>query len=132
VHYSASCAENRRSVEIFGTKGKIEIDVLSDSATLSSAHDGKWQRAVGVKNMETGHRLLQAIPDRVSYAKRRATKETPHAIIIEAFDRHIAGKGPSPTPLDEVEYVVKNCDLIGREIDRVVRASQGAPQKESA
>ncbi len=118
MHYSASCAENRRSVEIFGTHGKIEIDVLSDSVTISQARDGKWQRAVGVKNMETGHRLVQAVGDRLEYAKRRMLKETPHATIIAAFDKHLVGEGPTPTPVDEIDYVVKNCDLIGRAIDR--------------
>lgn len=124
VHYSASCSENRRSIEIFGTKGKIEVDVLSDSVTIAAAHDGKWQRAVGLKNMETGQRLLQAVPDRIAYVKRRATKETPHAAVIHAFDAHLAGQGPTPTPLDEVDYVVRNCDLIGREIDKAVNVSR--------
>jgi predicted dehydrogenase len=125
VHYSASCSENRRSVEIFGTLGKIEIDVLSDSVTISSSDDGRWQRAVGVKNMETGHRLLQAIPDRLEYARRRVKKESPHAAIIGAFDEHLAGKGPPPTPIEEIDYVVQSCELIGRAIDRAVGRSSG-------
>ena len=124
VHYSASSQENRRSLEIFGTKGKIEVDVLSDSATLSTARDGKWRRAVGVKNLETGHRLAQAILDRADYARARIAKETPHAVLIAAFDRHLAGEEPSPTPIDEIDYVVRNCELIGREIDRAVHAAQ--------
>jgi predicted dehydrogenase len=124
VHYSASCAENRRSVEIFGTHGKIEIDVLSDSVTISQARDGKWQRAVGVKNMETGHRLVQAVGDRLEYAKRRVLKETPHASIITAFDKHLVGEGPTPTPLEEIDYVVRNCDRVGREIDRAIERAR--------
>lgn len=120
VHYSASSKENRRSIEIFGTEGKIEIDVLSDTATLASAKDSRVRRAVGVKNVETGQRLLQAIPDRAEYLLRRAQKETPHATLIRAFDDHLAGNGPSPTPLDEVDYVIKNCDVIGRKIDAAV------------
>ena len=119
-HYSASSKENRRSVEIFGTDGKIEIDVLSDTATLAAARDGRVLRAVGVKNVETGERLLQAIPDRAEYLLRRAQKETPHATLIRAFDHHLAGEGPSPTPLDEVDYVIRTGDVIGRKIDAAV------------
>ena len=119
-HYSASSKENRRSIEIFGTDGKIEIDVLSDTATLAAAKDSRVRRAVGVKNVETGRRLLQAIPDRAEYLLRRAQKETPHATLICAFDKHLAGEGPSPTPLDEVDYVIRTGDLIGRKIDAAV------------
>jgi predicted dehydrogenase len=126
VHYSASCAENRRSVEIYGTHGKIDVDILSDSASISQARDGKWKRAVGLKNIEGGHRLVQAVGDRLEYAKRRVLKETPHATIIAAFDRHLVGEGPTPTPLEEIDYVVKNCDRVGREIDRAVARARGA------
>ncbi|OGQ25203.1 MAG: hypothetical protein A2138_06100 [Deltaproteobacteria bacterium RBG_16_71_12] len=120
MHYSASSKENRRSIEIFGTDGKIEIDVLSDTATLAAARDGRVLRAVGVKNVETGRRLLQAIPDRAEYLLRRAQKETPHATLIRAFDDHLAGEGPSPTPLDEVDYVIRTGDIIGRRIDAAI------------
>ncbi|MCC7073409.1 MAG: Gfo/Idh/MocA family oxidoreductase [Deltaproteobacteria bacterium] len=119
-HYSASSKENRRSLEIFGTEGKIEIDVLSDTATLAAAKDSRVRRAVGVKNVETGQRLLQAIPDRAEYLLRRAQRETPHAAIIRAFDKHLAGEGPSPTPLDEVDYVIRTGELIGKQIDAAV------------
>ena len=30
------------------------------------------------------------------------------------------GQGEEPTPFDEVDYVIRNCDRIGREIDRQV------------
>lgn len=122
-HYSASSRENRRSIEVFGTDGKIEIDVLSDTATLAAARDGRVRRAVGVKNVETGQRLLQAIPDRAEYLLRRAQKETPHATLIRAFDRHLAGQGPSPTPLDEVDYVIRMGEVIGRKIDAAVEVT---------
>jgi hypothetical protein len=58
------------------------------------------------------------IPDRLQYLRRRMSGESPHAALIRAFGHYIHGRGPAPTPLDEIDYVVRNCDKIGREIDR--------------
>ncbi len=45
---------------------------------------------------------------------------SPHSLLIGAFDRALHGRGENPTPLDEIDYVVRNCDAIGREIDRQI------------
>jgi hypothetical protein len=39
-------------------------------------------------------------------------------VIIEEFANYLDGVGSAPTPLEEIEYVVRNCDRIGRAIDQ--------------
>jgi hypothetical protein len=49
---------------------------------------------------------------------RHAQGETPHSRIITMFANYLLNKGEHPTPFEEVDYVIRNCDRIGREIDR--------------
>jgi predicted dehydrogenase len=117
IQYSANCQMNKRMLMIYGTKGVITIDILSDYAFLSTNGDSKWKRAIGLSSIEAGRALFRMISDRSSYIIRHVQGETPHTSLIRAFDRHLQGKGPAPTPLDEIDYVVRNCDRIGRKID---------------
>lgn len=118
IHYSANCRLNRRMLMLYGTEGVITIGMLGDAPFLSRIKDRRWKRVIGVPFMEAGLMLLRMIPDRSSYLLRRLRGETPHVGLIRALGQHLHGQGPPPTPLDEIDYVVRNCDKIGREIDR--------------
>lgn len=118
-HFSANCRENRRTLTLQGTKGRIVVDMLSDFATIHALGDSKAQRAIGRAIMEAGKTLLRAAPDRGRYGLQRLQKESsPHLRIIQSLGRSLRGEGEEPTPFDEVDYVIRNCDVIGREIDR--------------
>jgi predicted dehydrogenase len=121
VHYSASCSLNRRLLTLWGTEGRISVDLLSDSAHLSTGGDSSWRRASG--------RLGELIDttarwplDRAGYLTDRLRGRRPHALLIAAFARHLHGHGPSPTPLEEIDYVVRTAQQIGEEIDRQVES----------
>lgn len=124
-HFSANCKENRRMFTIQGTEGRIVVDLLSDFATISNLGDSTWRRAVGRSIMEAGGTLLRGGADRARYGLQRLKKESPHSRIIKSLALSLRGEGEEPTPLEEVDYVVTNCDLIGREIDRQVREARG-------
>lgn len=117
IHYSAGCRVNRREATVVGTDGVIEVDLLGGSASLSGIRDGRGTRIAGRSLMEAGARLVRGAARRPSYLVRRALGEAPHARIIREFDRHLRGSGPLPTPLDEIDYVIRNCDHIGRALD---------------
>jgi hypothetical protein len=87
---------------------------------LSTLQDSKIRRAVGRSIVEAGGALLQAVPDRGRYGLQRLRKESPHLRIIQSLGRNLQGQGDEPTPFAEVDYVIRNCDRIGREIDRQV------------
>lgn len=120
IHYSGNCGLNRRMLYIYGSTGMITIDLLSDAAYLSTISDSRPKRAVGRLFLEGGQIAAQMIPDRLGYLRRRLKDETPHSRIINAFDEYLDGRGPAPTPLDEIDYVVRNCDKIGKDIDNQV------------
>jgi len=118
VHFSGNCGLNRRTLQIYGSKGMIMLDLLSDAAYLSMNTDARFKRAIGRLFMEGTQMMRRMIPDRMSYAVRRLRGETPHSVIIEEFANYLDGVGSAPTPLEEIEYVVRNCDRIGRAIDQ--------------
>jgi len=122
VEFSASCRVNRRMLTLLGTDGAITLDLLSDFAAISRVRDGRGMRGVGRLPLEAAGSVLRWLPDRAGYAWRHATGDSPHTRIIRQFDLYMQGRAPSPTPLDEVDYVVTNCELVGREIDRQAAA----------
>jgi predicted dehydrogenase len=117
IHYSANCALNKRMLFVYGTEGMITVDLLSDVAYLARIRDSHSRRAIGRLFMESGQTMARMIPDRMGYTWRQLRGRTPHEGIIQAFVRYLDGKGPSPSPVDEIDYVVRNCDRIGRAID---------------
>jgi predicted dehydrogenase len=125
-HFSAHCEENRRTLMIQGTKGRITVDLLSDFASISTLVDSKLRRVISRPLVEAGATLLRAAPDRGRYGMQKLRKESPHLKIIQALGRHLRDNDVEPTPLDEVDYVIRNCDLIGREIDRQVKRGSAA------
>jgi predicted dehydrogenase len=122
IHFSANCEVNRRVFTVQGSHGTITCDILGDQATLSTVKDGKWKRAVGAPVLAAGQTLLRAVPDRSRYGWHRLRGESPHYRAIQAFGAHLRGEAEAPTPFEEVEYVVRNCDRIGRAIDEQLGA----------
>jgi predicted dehydrogenase len=120
IHFSANCNQNRRIFTVQGTDGIISVDLLSDFAALSTLKDGRLKRVAGGYIIEAGWTLLRSLPDRGRYVWRHLRGESPHTRIIDAFSHFLTGEGEAPTPIDEVDYVVRNCERIGREIDRQV------------
>ena len=117
VHFSANCEQNRRVFTVQGSHGQIVVDILSDLATITTTKDAKWKRAVGMQLLGAGQTLMRAVPDRSRYGYDRLRGATPHSRAIEAFANEVLGRGEPATPFEEVDYVVRNCDRIGRAID---------------
>jgi predicted dehydrogenase len=120
IHFSASCDQNRRLFTIQGTDGHIEVDILSDFASLSTQTDGKWKRFAGRSLLDAGTTVLRAAADRGAYAVKQIRRDHAHARIIQALGRHLTTGSEAPTPFAEIDYVIRNCDTIGREIDRQI------------
>jgi 2-alkyl-3-oxoalkanoate reductase len=119
VHFSGNCRQNRRAFTVQGTEGIISVDLLADFASLSTYKDRRWKRAIGgFAAAETSRDALRWLPNRVMYGWRQLQGETPHTVIISAVDQYLQGLAETPTPIEEIDYVVRNGDLIGREIDR--------------
>jgi hypothetical protein len=109
---------------IYGSKGVITVDFLSDAAYLSQIRDDKWKRAVGRLFLEGGLVIGRMLPDRFGYVYRRLRGNTPHAALILAFERHLEGTGPNPTPIDEIDYVMRN----GARIADAIEVEESSPQ----
>ena len=124
IQFSANCESNRRVFTVQGSHGQIVVDILSDQASLITARDAKWKRAVGRPVLAAGQMLLRAVPDRSRYGWQHLRGESPHVRAIDSFARELRGEGEAATPFDEVDYVVRNCEQIGREIDRQVAAQR--------
>jgi predicted dehydrogenase len=118
--FSANCEQNRRTVTLQGTKGRITVDLLSDFVHLSTQTDVKLKRTIGVAILDAGSTLLRAAPDRAGYGLARLQKQTPHLRIIQALGKSLQGEGEEPTPFAEVDYVIRLGDKIAKEIDRQV------------
>ncbi len=118
--FSANCEQNRRTITLQGTKGRITVDMLSDFADISTQTDAKLKRAVGTAILEAGSTLLRAAPDRAGYGLARLQKQSPHLKIIQALGKSLQGQGEEPTPFAEVDYVIRLGDKIAKEIDRQV------------
>ncbi|TMQ26948.1 MAG: Gfo/Idh/MocA family oxidoreductase [Deltaproteobacteria bacterium] len=119
--FSANCQQNRRTLTIQGTTGRIAVDMLSDFAHLSTQTDGRLKRAVGGAILDAGQTLLRAAPDRGRYGLQRLQGlQSPHLRIIQSLGKSLQGLGEEPTPFAEVDYAIRLGDKIAREIDRQV------------
>ena len=116
IHYSANCRLNRRLLVLHGSRGVITLDVLADAAALSRVPDRRWRRAAGDVT-ETAERLLRLPWDRAGYLADRLRGRTPHRLLIEQFAGCLLRGGEPPTPLDEIDYVVRNAELIARQLE---------------
>lgn len=122
VHFSANCEQNRRVFSVQGTHGRITVDILGDQAAISTAKDAKWTRAVGRELLDAGRTLLRTLPDRTRYGLDQVRGTLAHYHAIRSFADEVLGRGEPATPFEEIDYVVRNCDRIGREIDRQLAA----------
>lgn len=117
-HYSSNCKLNKRYIEFIGSEGIITIDVLSDMMVIDKVKETKRKRGIGMLALEAWSRLSQSIPDRLEYFKQRRNGVSPHTRIILQYDRFLQGKDINPTPLEEIDFVVQYCDLVGKEIEK--------------
>lgn len=120
VQYSAHCELNRRVFEVIGTRGRIHVDLLSDSASLSRSRDQRWRRVLGGARIDALQCLVGWIPDRLAYLADRIRSRTPHSRLISSFADSLLKGTPTPTPLDEIGYVVEMGDTVSRAIEAQV------------
>ena len=120
-HYSSNSKQNKRYIEFIGSKGIITLDVLSDMMLIDKGIDSKRKRAIGIFGIDALKKSLQIIPDRITYFIQKFKGISPHTRIITQFDAYLDGKADSPTPLEEIDFVVKYCDIVGKEIDRKIK-----------
>jgi predicted dehydrogenase len=116
-HYSSNCKLNKRFIELIGTEGVIVLDVLSDMLFLDKVAENKYKRGIGIMFIESLKRIFQAIPDRLTYFVQRQKGISPHTRIIMQFDEYLVDKADSPTPMEEVDFVVKYCGVVGEAIN---------------
>ncbi len=114
LHYSANCRLNRRRLTVIGSEGWIDVEMLADCARLSRRRDAPWRRALGPQLFDGAAALAGWPADRAAWLARRLRGQTPHAAVIRAFGAYLHGRGEPPTPLAEIDYVVRNTDRIGR------------------
>jgi len=117
-HYSSKCNLNKRYIEFIGTEGVIYIDVLSDMLFIDKTVGNRSNRGFGITFKDSLARIFQAFPDRVRYLVQRNKGISPHTRIILQFDAYLQGQEESPTPIEEVDFVVRNCDVVGKEIEK--------------
>lgn len=119
-HYSSNCKLNKRFIEFMGTEGILVVDVLSDMIFLDRVKESKSKRGIGIMFLEAISRVFQSVPDRLKYLSERRKGISPHTRIILQFDDYLHGLAESPTPIDEIDFVISYCELVGKEIDRQV------------
>jgi predicted dehydrogenase len=117
IDYSAHCLVNRRRLCLEGTEGVIEVDVLGDSAVLYRGRDARWKRPWTTGLRDSVAALTQWAPDRLAYLADRVRGRSPHSRLIHDFALYLHGRGPHPTPIEEIDYVVDMSDRVGRAID---------------
>jgi len=116
-HYSSNSLQNKRYIEFIGSKGVITLDVLSDQMQTDKVIDSKRKRALGIMGIASLRKALQIVPDRIQYFIQKVKGITPHTRIITQFDEYLDGLVESPTPIEEIDFVVQYCDKVGRAID---------------
>ncbi len=125
IEYSAHCRLNRRTLTFQGQRGTIAVDLLSDSVALSAAPDSPLRRALGGLLGDAWPRAARWVVDRPAYLWNRLAGSTPHAALIAAFAAHLNDRAPSPTPLEEIDYVIRTCQEIGTRIERCRKRHAG-------
>lgn len=126
ISYSANCPANRRTLRLVGELGTIHVDLLADAVHIERRSDGRTARALGPAPASMARLGARFLPDRLEYLTDRVRGVTPHGRLIAAFAGHLRGEGEHPTPLAEVDYVVRRCDEIGRRIDAVAGDDRAA------
>jgi predicted dehydrogenase len=110
--FSARCGSNIRTLTLHGSEGSIRVELLAGTAVLYRPRTTKWVRGLGLDTLNAFTTLGRMIPDRAKAIKGRIVHETPHSRLIRDFALHLAGMGPVPITLDEIEYVVRTGEEI--------------------
>ena len=112
--YSAHSRANHRSMMVYGTDGTIRVEILSGSAVLYKPKTAHWTRGVSVETLTALRTLSRMVPDRVAASMAALRKENPHTRLITQFAQHLVGRGPAPVSLEEISYVVRMEEEIGK------------------
>lgn len=120
MQYSANCEQNVRTLTLRGSEGQIQLDLLADNLSMTTLKEAQKIRPVGFENIARAQFLAQAVPDRAGYLKRRVIGDTPHSRVIAQFADYVMDRGPAPTPLEEVEFVVRQSHVVGKAIEAAV------------
>ncbi len=122
-HYSARCRSNVRLLVLNGTDGTVRVDILAGAAVLLPPRTGRWVRGLGADALDALTTMARVLPDRAGALRDRIDGRTPHAALIEAFARSLRDGGPSPVSVEEIAYVVRMSDEVGRMITAVEGAA---------
>jgi predicted dehydrogenase len=121
LHLSASSHLNNKRLVLNGSKGTIEIAITRGVSTCTSLLTVRETRPVGwlgLPFVEAASTLAQWVPDRLRFASARFLEPTLHTRLVQAFVRHVRGEGPSPTPAEEIDSVVRCCATLGERIEK--------------
>ena len=121
LQLSAKSQLDRRAMVLSGSKGQIEIGVLSGEANCTTLGRTRLRRGIGIPYLEAGIKLAQWVPDRLRYATARRGPSN-HRRLAEAFVRHVRDEGPPPTSIEEMDSVFRCCAAIGEAIDAKLKA----------
>ena len=124
--YSARSQVSLRSFVLYGTEGTVHVDTLAGSARATRRRDSPWIRGMGGDSLDALTTLKGMIPDRFSMLASRIRGESPHSMLIGQFARYLLGQGPSPVTLDEIVYVVRNTERIGKLLTTQARSRDRA------
>jgi uncharacterized protein (DUF1499 family) len=88
---------------------------------LDRVVDSKRKRAIGIRGIDALKKTFQIKPDRIINYIEKLKGVSPHTRIIKQFDTYLDGKSDSPTPIEEIDFVVQYCDIVGKEIDKSIK-----------
>ncbi len=120
IFYSARCEIHKRLLVIYGTDGVIKIDGLGGTVTMEKVRDKKITRIIGRAFIDNFLSLFRIIPDRTSYIYKYLRGDMGHPRFFAAFSNHLHDLAESPTPIEEIDYVVSKSAAIGREIEKQI------------
>jgi predicted dehydrogenase len=116
--FSARCRSNHRTLTLHGSEGSIRVELLASSAALYTPRTRKWVRGAGLDTLNAFATLGRMLPDRLAAMKARVRKQSPHSRLIADFARHLRDEGPAPVSMEEISYVVRTGEDIGKRVER--------------
>lgn len=122
IHLSSNCTANHRWGKLVGSEGILQIDILSGAVSVENTKDSPSTRAASQLFLNSLAQVAAAPGHRLRYAADRLRKWTPHARLVEALAAHLDGTSGPPTPIQEVDYVIRQTHRVGRAIDLAVRS----------
>ncbi len=134
VHLSARSHLDRRRIVVTGSQGTVDIGIIRGVSTCTDLRRVREIRGVGLVGLpfiEAANTLAQMVPDRLRHLDFRRGP-TQHGRLMRAFADYVRGEGPSPTPLAEIDSVLRCCVGIGEAVDAALVQRGGAPLSMSA